>query len=150
MDNMAGRQLSEDAIQAAYDAGIQTFVISVGDQVGEDHLRRIANLGQGFPADDATERFYPANDPSGLANAFATIINGIRECVFDLNGKVNRGSASQGRVTVDGMPLSFNDPNGWHLNGDGQVVVDGEGCQRVQTSTTGVDIWFPCGVFTPE
>ena len=87
-DNMNGRRLSEEAIQAAYDAGIQTFVISVGDEVGEDHLRRIANLGQGFPVNDMAERFYPANDPSELAAAFTTIINGIRACVFDLNGTV--------------------------------------------------------------
>jgi len=150
MNQQAGRAASEAAIQAAYDAGIPTFVISVGDDVGEDHLRRIANLGQGFPVNDMVERFFPANDPSELADAFNTIINGIRACVFDLNGTVNRNSASQGRVTVDGVVLSYMDPNGWHLNGNGQVVVDGEGCQAIQTGTMGVDIWFPCGVFTPE
>ena len=149
-DNMNGRRLSEEAIQAAYDAGIQTFVISVGDDVGEDHLRRIANLGQGFPVNDMTERFYPANDPSELATAFTTIINGIRACVFDLNGTVKVNSASQGRVTVNGVALTYMDPNGWHLNGSGQVVVDGEGCQQIQTGAQGIDIWFPCGVFTPE
>ena len=42
------------------------------------------------------------------------------------------------------------DPNGWHLNGNGQVVVDGEGCQKIQTGAQGIDIWFPCGVFAPE
>jgi hypothetical protein len=149
-DNTEGRRLSEEAIQAAYDAGIQTFVISVGDDVGEDHLRRIANLGQGFPVNDRTERFYPANDPSELAEAFTTIINGIRACVFDLNGTVMVSSASQGRVTVDGVALTYMDPNGWHLNGNGQVVVDGEGCQKIQQGAQGIDIWFPCGVFTPE
>jgi hypothetical protein len=149
-DNMEGRALSEAAIQAAYDAGIQTFVISVGDEVGEDHLRRIANLGQGFPVNDRTERFYPANDPSELSEAFTTIINGIRACVFDLNGTVMVNSAAQGRVTVDGVALTYMDPNGWHLNGNGQVVVDGEGCQKIQQGAQGIDIWFPCGVFTPE
>jgi hypothetical protein len=149
-DNMRGRQNSETAISAAFDAGIQTFVISVGSDVGEDHLRRIANLGQGFPVDDRTERFYPANDPSELADAFNTIINGIRACTFDLNGTVDRNSASAGRVTVDGEQLTYMDPNGWHLNGNGQVVVDGEGCQKIQASAQGIDIWFPCGVFIPE
>jgi hypothetical protein len=149
-DNATGRRLSEEAIQAAYDAGIQTFVISVGDQVGEEHLRRIANLGQGFPVNDMTERFYPANDPSELSEAFTTIINGIRACVFDLNGTVMVSSASLGRVTVDGVALTYMDPNGWHLNGNGQVVVDGEGCQKIQQGAQGIDIWFPCGVFVPE
>jgi hypothetical protein len=149
-DNRVGRTRSEEEISKAFDAGIQTFVISVGNDVGEDHLRRIANLGQGFPVDDQTERFYPASDPSELADAFSTIINGIRACTFDLNGKVDRNSASAGRVTVDGTQLTYNDPNGWHLNGDGQVVVDGEGCQKIQASAQGIDIWFPCGVFVPE
>ena len=145
-----GRQLSEDAIEAAYEAGIPTFVISVGDDVGEDHLRRIANLGQGFPVNDMNERFYPASDPSQLAEAFETIINGIRACVFDLNGTVNVGSASQGRVTLDGATLTYMDPNGWHLNGNGQVVVDGAACQSIQSGAQGIDIWFPCGAFIPE
>jgi hypothetical protein len=145
-----GQQASEMAIQAAYEAGIPTFVISVGDEVGEEHLRRIANLGQGFPANDMMNRFYPANDPSQLADAFETIISGVRACVFDLNGKVNLNAATMGRVTVDGMNLTYMDPNGWHLNGQGQVVVDGSACQQIQTGATGVDIWFPCGAFVPE
>jgi hypothetical protein len=149
-DMMNGRRQSEMAIQAAYDAGIPTFVISVGDDVGEDHLRRIANIGQGFPANDTMNRFYPANDPSQLADAFETIISGVRACVFDLNGKVNLNAATMGRVTVDGMDLAYMDPNGWHLNGQGQVVIDGSACQQIQTGATGVDIWFPCGAFVPE
>src|SRR5690606_24450106 len=77
-----GRRRSADAIRAAFDAGIQTFVISVGNEVGEDHLREIANLGQGFPANDPVARYYPANDPAQLTEAFDIIINGIRSCVF--------------------------------------------------------------------
>lgn len=149
-DMMGGRRASEMAVQAAYDAGIPTFVISVGDDVGEEHLRRIANIGQGFPATDTMNRFYPANDPSQLADAFQTIISGVRACVFDLNGKVNLNAATMGRVTIDGMNLTYMDPNGWHLNGQGQVVVDGSACQQIQTGATGVDIWFPCGAFVPE
>jgi len=147
---MEGRRQSEMAIQAAYEAGIPTFVISVGDDVGEDHLRRIANIGQGFPANDGMDRFYPANDPSQLADAFETIISGVRACVFDLNGNVNLNAATMGRVTIDGMNLTYMDPNGWHLNGQGQVVVDGAACQQIQQGATGVDIWFPCGAFIPE
>jgi hypothetical protein len=145
-----GRRASEAAIQAAYEAGIPTFVISVGNDVTEEHLRRIANLGQGFPVTDMMNRFYPANDPSQLADAFETIISGVRACVFDLNGKVNLNAATMGRVTIDGMNLTYMDPNGWHLNGQGQVVVDGSACQQIQQGATGVDIWFPCGAFVPE
>ncbi|HLV67118.1 MAG TPA: vWA domain-containing protein [Polyangiaceae bacterium] len=145
-----GRQRSVEAIRAAFDAGIQTFVISVGNQVGEDHLHEIANLGQGFPANDPMDRYYPANDPAQLTEAFDIIINGVRSCTFDLNGTVNPSAADQGRVTVDGTQLPYNDPDGWRLNGANQVVVQGAGCQLIQSGAQGIDIWFPCGVYVPE
>jgi hypothetical protein len=51
---MQGKQASVDAITAAKAAGITTYVISVGTDVTQAHLREIANLGQGYPATDPT------------------------------------------------------------------------------------------------
>jgi len=147
-DEEGGRARSVEAVEAAFTAGVTTFVISVGDEVGEDHLREIANLGQGFPADDATERFYRAADAASLAQAFEDIVNGVRSCTFMLDGMVT-GDGNDGTVTVDGAPVTKDDPNGWRLNGPSEVELLGTACELVRTGDHSIDVSFPCGVIVP-
>ncbi len=76
-----------------------TFVISVGNEVGQDHLRAVANAGQGLALDvDTTNRFYLANNQADLATAFDAIVSGVRSCVFTLNGTVDASHADTGGV----------------------------------------------------
>jgi len=144
-DEEGGRARSVEAVQAAFDAGVTVFVISVGDDVGEQHLHDLANLGQGFPADDPMDRFYRANDAASLAQAFEDIVNGVRACVFSLDGTV-QGDGSNGTVTVDGTPVTFDDPNGWRLNDPTTVELVGSSCDLVKSGDHEVNISFPCGV----
>jgi len=144
-DEDGGRARSVEAVQAAYEAGVTVFVISVGNEVGEQHLHELANLGQGFPADEPTDRFYRANDAASLAQAFEDIVNGVRDCVFALDGTV-QGDGSNGTVSVDGTPVGFNDPNGWRLNDPNTVELVGSACELVKSGDHEVDISFPCGV----
>jgi hypothetical protein len=144
-DEEGGRMRSVEEVQAAFDLGVTTYVISVGNDVGEQHLRELANLGQGFPMDDATDRFYRANDAASLAQAFEDIVNGVRDCVFTLDGMV-KGTGSDGSVTVDGAALPFGDPNGWRLNDPSTVELTGKACDLVKMGDHEVDISFPCGV----
>jgi hypothetical protein len=147
-DEEGGRMRSVEAVQAAFDLGVTTYVISVGDDVGEQHLRELANLGQGFPADDPMDRFYRANDAASLAQAFEDIVNGVRDCVFTLDGMVT-GTGDDGSVTVDGTTLTFGDPNGWRLNDPTTVELTGTACELVRMGDHQIDISFPCGVVIP-
>ncbi|HEY3500589.1 MAG TPA: hypothetical protein VGK73_38110 [Polyangiaceae bacterium] len=147
-DEQGGRQRSVAAVEAAFTAGITTFVISVGDQVGQDHLRELANLGQGFPADDLTDRFYRADDAASLAQAFEDIVTGVRSCTFTLDGMVT-GDGHEGSVTVDGVAVVQNDPNGWRLNGPSEVELLGTTCELVKMGDHSIDVSFPCGVVIP-
>jgi hypothetical protein len=147
-DEEGGRERSVAAVGAAFTAGVTTFVISVGDEVGEDHLRELANLGQGFPADDATNRFYRADDAASLSQAFEDIVNGVRSCVFRLDGMVT-GDGHEGTVTIDGVAVLQNDANGWRLNGPSEVELLGTACESVRTGDHLIDVSFPCGVVVP-
>jgi hypothetical protein len=147
-DEEGGRMRSVVEVQAAFDLGVTTYVISVGNDVGEQHLHELANLGQGFPADDATARFYRANDAASLAQAFEDIVNGVRDCVFSLDGMVT-GTGADGSVTVDGTALPFGDANGWRLNDPSTVELTGTACELVKTGDHEIDISFPCGVIIP-
>jgi hypothetical protein len=148
-DEDGGRMRSVEAVQAAFDLGVTTYIISVGNEVGEEHLHELANLGQGFPADDPMDRFYRANDAMSLAQAFEDIVNGVRDCVFALDGVV-KGTGEDGTVTVDGMPLTFNDPNGWRLSDPSTVELTGAACELVKMGNHEIDIAFPCGFVVPK
>jgi hypothetical protein len=147
-DEEGGRDRSVAAIQAAFDAGITTYVISVGDDVGVDHLRELANIGQGFPAGDMEDRFYNAADSASLAQAFEDIVNGVRSCTFALDGMVT-GDGAEGTVTVDGTVLVQNDLNGWRLNGPSEVEILGTTCEILKSGEHSIDVRFPCDVIEP-
>ncbi len=146
----AARQLSVTAVENAFKKQITTFVISVGNEVGEAHLRAVANAGQGLAVDvDMMNRFYRANSQADLAMAFDSIVNGVRSCVLALNGTVDAASASTGSVILDGMPLAFNDPNGWKLNAPTVLELTGTACSTIKNGDHDLKISFPCGVIVP-
>jgi hypothetical protein len=104
----ATNQLSVDAVKDAYAQAISTYVISVGDEVGADHLQNLANAGIGV---DSGATAYPANDATALLDAFRSIVRGVVSCDFKLNGSVTPGTEATGIVELDGMTLLYENPN---------------------------------------
>ncbi|HKO47675.1 MAG TPA: vWA domain-containing protein [Polyangiaceae bacterium] len=147
----AARTLSVTAVQNAFKKQIATHVISVGDDVGQEHLRAVANAGQGLAVDiDQADRFYLANDQADLATAFDTIVSGVRSCVFTLNGAVADGRADTGAVLLDGKFLIYMDKDGWRLNSPSVLELQGAACAALKKSGDhDLKIDFPCGDFIP-
>jgi hypothetical protein len=145
-----GQDKTLAAAQNAFAKGVQTYIISVGDEVGAPHLQDMANAGIGLPVDGQQKApYWVALDHAALYDAFATIINGVRECIFTLDGQVVAGFEDQGKVTIDGKPVAKDDENGWKLNGLKQVQLLGEACALIQEGDHKVDIEFPCGGYAP-
>jgi hypothetical protein len=94
------------------------------------------------------DRFYRANDAVSLAQAFEDIVNGVRDCVFSLDGMVT-GNGSDGTVTVDGVALPFADPDGWRLVDPTTVELTGAACEALKMGDHEISIEFPCGVIIP-
>jgi hypothetical protein len=146
----AAQEVSVEAAQAAFAAGVFTFVISVGNEISDKHLTEMANVGQGYDRRDAEQRFYRANDQDQLAQAFDTIINGVRSCVFALNGSVKEGSEANGMVSLDGVPLKLNDPNGWRLASPSSIEFQGSACETIKSGDHKVAAAFTCDDFVPR
>jgi len=148
----AAREVSVKAAQAAFAAGVFTFVISVGNDVSDAHLTEMANVGQGFVRGDNQQRFYRANDQNELAMAFDTIVNGVRSCVFALNGSVKDGGETSGTVTLDGKVQKLNDPNGWRLSSPTTIEFQGAACDTIKgDGKHDVGAEFTCGDgFVPD
>ena len=136
------------AVQRAFQAGIKTYVIAVGDEVSEVHQQEVANVGLGFAANagDAAPYFRPSSQDELKANIRAIILS-ARECVYALNGSVQAGKEASGVVTLNGAPLAYGDPNGWKLRSPTELELTGAACVKVKTeANVTLSAKFPCGV----
>ncbi len=141
----AARQLSVEAVRAAFAMGIRTYVISVGAGAADAHMQALADAGSGTTG----AQFFRALDPASLTSAFSMITSGVRSCTFTVHGTIDPTGAPQGDVRLDGMPLMFGDPNGWRLVGNNQIELVGSACTQAQTNASTLSARFPCGVATP-
>jgi hypothetical protein len=146
-------EAKEVAIKAAQDAfqtGVFTFYISVGNEVSAMHATEMANVGQGYPRNDTMQRFYRANSQAELADAFKTIVNGVRSCAFALNGMVKDGAETEGTVVLDGGVLPLNDPNGWRLSSPTTIELVGKACETIKDDKKHeLSASFTCGSIIP-
>lgn len=145
-DPQNGQEESISAVQEAHSMGIKTFVISVGDEIGDEHLQDIANAGRGLEIGGSTKAdFYRANDQDELYGAFETIVNGVRDCVFTLDGEIVEGFEDEGQVVLDGSALGKDDPDGYKVNNPKEIELVGEACETIQDGQHDLSISFPCG-----
>jgi len=149
-DDPQGRNLTLRATERAFDAGIRTFAIAVGNQVGTDHLRQVANVGSGQNADAGDASAFSTNDRAQFVAAMNAIVFGVRSCVFSLGGAVAAGSETRGTVTLNGAPLTLGDPNGYRLNSPSELELVGNACTTLKTTEGNLVVRFPCGAFLPR
>ena len=136
---------SENAVAAAYAAGITTFVLSVGQDTEATHLLNLSRVGQGQDKLTGTATPYIANSPAALAQAFNDIIGDVRTCDFKLDGSVSSSDADQGVVSLDGTPLTYG--TDWELNNGDEFKLLGESCNTYLTNEDAdLSATFPCGL----
>ncbi len=138
------RAVATDAVTAAFDAGIRTFVISVGADVAADHLQELANAGLGNQPGDADAPFWVANDTASLVTAFSEIVAGIRPCTFPLSMPLADGLAPTCEVTVNGDAVPYQDANGWDLPDPSTLELAGDSCAQIQTGVATVEMTCAC------
>ena len=141
------QMMSEMAVQAAYGVGLDTYVLSVGDQVSVPHLQRLANAGQGLDLDNGNATFYVANNAAQLVAAFNDIILGARTCIFNLDGQVT--DPTQGTVILNGGVLSYG--TDWTMPNNTTLELLGNAC----TTFLNIDVAeltaeFPCDTVVIE
>lgn len=141
----SSRAMSEQAVADAFAGGIKTFVLSVGNDVTEAHLQRLANAGVGDDLDAGTAPFYVANDPAELGAAFNDIILGVRSCEITLDQPVEPARVDEGTVTLNGRDLDFG--SDWELTSDTTIELLGDACDELlNTDEVQLSASFPCGI----
>jgi hypothetical protein len=137
------------AVQAAFDAEVRTFVVSVGgeavgNQQAERHMHQLANAGVGMAPDaEPAAPLYVALEPAELVAAFDDIIGGVRTCSFKLEGAVDEAYASGGTVTLDGNELTYGVD--WQLSDEMTLELLGDACEAVMAGGEHtVEAYFTC------
>ncbi len=133
------------AAQQAFDLGITTYIISVGDDVGAGHLQEMANVGVGKAPDDAMPApYYQALDAQQLVDAFDEIIGTFVSCELIIEGEVELDQVCEGTVTLDGMELECD--TDWQLPDPSTLQLLGEACEILKDGGEhNVSASWPCG-----
>lgn len=140
-----GQQESLDAAAQAFDLGLTTYVISVGDDVGAEHLQELANVGVGKdPNDPMPAPYYQALDAQQLIDAFEEIIGNFVSCELLIDGEVDLAQACDGTVLLDGVPLECG--TDYELPDQSTLLLLGSACATLQDGGDhAVDASWPCG-----
>lgn len=140
--DQTSQNMSEAAVQDAYSRGLTTFVLSVGDEVAQTHLQRLANAGQGLDLANGNATYYVANNSAELVDAFNSIVGGVRTCTFMLDGQVT--DPTTGQVSLNGTPLEYG--TDWTLPTPTTLELQGDACQTfLETQLVDLQAFFPCG-----
>ena len=135
------------AATRAKDKNLRMYVISVGNEAGEQHLQEMANLGAGLDqfASPGAQVYYP-EDPVALADTLQTLIGAELSCELALDGKgVMMGYECMGTVTLNGQELECNGADGWKLNDPTHIELQGAACEKFKNATdAALNANFPC------
>ena len=134
--------------QASFRAGISTYVLSVGDDVGTPHLEDLANAGVGYEVDGEEQApYFQANDQAELQAELSRIVSGIRSCSLELSGDVSESVVAQGVVRVDERELEYGVD--WQLVAPNQIQLLGDACAATAAGEHTVTADFPCECEAP-
>lgn len=135
------------AVKRAHEMGIDTFIISVGNEVSKMHQQDVANAGLGRDASNPAP-YWTAGDDKTLRDALTQIIGAQVSCDVKLEGTLTGGNACDGTVELNSQKLACNGTDGWVLLADGMHIrLQGKACADFkQLRTAKVFARFPCSV----
>jgi hypothetical protein len=143
-----GEAATVASVQNAYNHGIQTFVIGVGNEVTAAHLQKVANAGAGLPPEgNKNAVYYQSETENTLVDAMSDVITEeSRSCIYELQGKgVVEGQEGRGSILLEGKALEMdNTQNGWRLKSRSEFELLGKACEDIQFGEHHLKADFPC------
>jgi hypothetical protein len=134
------------AVTRAFSMGVRTYIISVSEEVSQQHQQDVANAGIGRDASNPAP-FWRAGDDASLRQALTEIIGSQVSCDVALNGRVESGDPCSGTVQLNSVALTCNDDNGWELADPSHIRLRGRACSDWKTLRNAmISAQFPCDV----
>ncbi len=152
MEPPADYQSVIDAAELCCQKGVTIYVVSLasGGPEYEAHLQDVANIGACTGAGGAGTVYSP-QDPGRLSADLGQLIGGAVTCEVYLNGSVTEGKECQGSVvTLNGRALDCNGADGWVLESESVIRMQGQACEEFSSNPDSVvTATFPCEIFIP-
>jgi len=140
--NLAAREASIAEVQRIFDAGYETFVLSLAD-FDDRHAQDLANAGQGLPVRPESEGYRdgdPLADPftpldtEGLRADIRNIVGGSFSCEVTLNGRIDTARGCDGVVRLDGVDVPCDaDGSGWRVLDEQTIELLGTACEDLRS-----------------
>ncbi len=132
-----GRASVLRAVGDAYDQGVRTFVVGVGDDTSLEHLQEVANVGVGLDSATGTAEFWNGRSPARLASALNEAASRVTTCYGDLSRPLRDLSrACEVEVSVGGDPLPCGGTDGVRFPDERHVELSGAACNAFRDSRT--------------
>ncbi|MCA9652215.1 MAG: hypothetical protein KC501_20035 [Myxococcales bacterium] len=142
----ATRQAAIGALTTAYEAGIPSVVLAVGDDLPGEYLQALANAGAGVQPGDPDAEALVALDEATLVDALEQALSIEPHCDFELDAPVPAEAAVGCEVLVGGMPVPPSDADGWSLDDPQLLVLHGSACEALAIPQTAVELTCDCDV----
>jgi len=155
----SAQEKTTDAVAAAYQQGVETITISIGNALTQTFEQDMANAGMGLPVPAAEQcaedesadsaecaPTYQPQDKQALIDTFKQVIEDKRACSFELDGEVVAGSECEGTITLDGKELACEGPDGYEIHGGKLIEFRGASCELLKTDDQAKpSATFACG-----
>lgn len=146
-DTVVGKMIAVEAAARSHAAGVDVYMLAVGNAIDGAHLTDMANAGVGHTTGPDAP-YWLVNDDTGLRAAFDEIIGGQVSCTVSLtNGSINSSDPAQycaADVRINGNPVACNDANGWHAADSTHIEFTGTSCDLIMNMGATVSAVFPC------
>jgi hypothetical protein len=138
---------SAEAVASCFSRGARTYVIGLGDDVGEPYLQAMANAGAGVAPGDPDAEFWPAVQATRFLTAIDAISQRIADCRATLSQAIDPRRACDAVVRLGGRVLACDDPNGWAALDAHTIELRGTACTAlVRDGTDSVTLEAPCDI----
>jgi len=140
---------AEAAVSAAFTAGFPTFVVGIGDTMGDATLTQFAVNG-GEPQTGAATQFYSVSDTADLETALSKIVGIVASCTIPLTGApMDKTNVAISVNTSAGTPtkVPMDPTNGWSYTSAMQdtIQLNGSYCDGVKNgSYSNVQFVYSC------
>ena len=102
---------------------------------------QLADVGQGYaPGASPGADYDIALDTEALRQAFLDLIDGTRNCLLAVDAPIVQ-QPGDCEVTVDGVQVYLNEPNGWRLEDSNTIELLGNRCTALLAGDNGLPIW---------
>lgn len=141
-----GQSEALSAVRRAHEAGIRTYMISVGRDISEAHMQDMANAGLGRSTGDADAPYWIAGDDEGLRTALRTIIAGEVSCTLELSGRIDTEMACDGSIVeMTGREAPLECGTDWRAIDQTHIEILGDACAEfLESRGATIDARFPC------